>query len=114
MSTTPNTVTVNVTESNTETNHKPLRPHVVIMHDSEHHSDVYVFKVCSEVFKMSAQDIVEVVTLLCTEGKACVFSGHKELCELKAEQATSFGRDMTAIEMGYESVGPMTITVEPQ
>lgn len=114
MSTTPNTVTVNVTDNATETNSKPLRPHVVIMHDSDSHSDVYVFKVCQEVFKMSAEDIVEVITLLCTEHKACVFSGHRELCELKAEQAMSFGRDMTAIEMGYESVGPMTITVEPQ
>ena len=96
---------------NTDT--KPLRNHVVILHDSPAHSDMYVIEVLLKCCNMNMVAAIQAVKSIVTEGRAVVFSGHKEVCELKAEQITTFGGDKYAIEAGHESVGAMTVTVEP-
>ena len=96
-----------------KTDSKPLRNHVVILHDSPAHTDMYVIEVLLKCCNMNMVAAIQAVKAIVTEGRAVVFSGHRELCELKAEQITSFGGDKYAIEAGHESVGAMTVTVEP-
>jgi hypothetical protein len=98
-------------KSNTEA--KPLRNHVVLLHDSPAHTDMYVVEVCLKVCNMNMLQAIEAVKSIVTDGRAVVYSGHKELCELKAEQIISFGGDKYAQQAGHESVGAMTVTVEP-
>lgn len=114
---TPNTDIVTETATtvrvkpNTDT--KPLRNHVVVLHDSPAHTDMYVVEVCLKCCNMNMMQALQAVKSIITDGRAVVYSGHKELCELKAEQIISFGGDKYAIEAGHESAGAMTVTVEP-
>ena len=66
--------------------------HVVILNDEEHTFD-YVIELLTKVFKHPL-DAAELLTWkVHTEGRAIVFTTHKELAELKREQVLSYGPD---------------------
>lgn len=65
---------------------------VVILNDEEHTVD-YVIELLVKVFKHSLETADLLTWKVHTEGRAIVFTTHRELAELKREQVLSYGPD---------------------
>jgi ATP-dependent Clp protease adaptor protein ClpS len=88
---------------------KGQRPHVVIVYNDEEHSFEFVILVLMEVCKMSQDEAIEAALMIHDEGKAPVFSGLLEVCELKRDQIATF-RDELAIQAGAPNL-PLNVVV---
>lgn len=85
------------------------RDHVVILWNSEEHSFGFVIGVLMEVCKMTEEDAGETAFKVHKEGKAAVYHGLLEHCELKRDQLSTF-RDKAVIEAGGPNI-PLNVTV---
>lgn len=74
---------------------KPKRqpPYTVIIENDDYHTFDYVFELLQKVFKKSQQDAAKITIEIHELGRKQVWTGTKELAELKVEQVKNYGDD---------------------
>jgi len=93
-------------------NVKPRRqpPHVVIVFNDDDHTFDYVIHTFQKVFGYSLEKAFGLAETIHLAGKALVWTGAKEVAELKAEQIEQSGPDIYASKpVDY----PLRTAVEP-
>lgn len=115
MSTKPSTpIVVPETDTETEveevTSTRRVPPYNVILHNDDHHSMEFVVLTLCKVIGCSVEKAYELMMQAHTSGLAVIWTGPKEVAELKADQIHSCHeiRD----ENGKD-LGPLTCTIEP-
>jgi ATP-dependent Clp protease adapter protein ClpS len=94
--------------------HEPLKQYVVLLHDSPIHTDFYVIEMLSKICAMTVEQAKEAAAKFLPGAEVVsVFTGHLEICELKAEQIASYGGDPYALEMNLVSDTSMSASVVP-
>lgn len=81
---------------------------IVLLND-EQHSYNYVTRLLCEVFHMKAAQAGAVAVAVDRDGRAVVWSGHKEYAEFMRERVLAFGRDALV----ERCTGPMCALIEP-
>jgi ATP-dependent Clp protease adaptor protein ClpS len=95
------------THTQTQTR-QPWLWNVVLLDDDEHTYD-YVITLAQELFGRTLEEAYVIARTVDTEGRAILTTTHRELAELKREQAIAFGRDVLLAS----STGPMRVVIEP-
>jgi ATP-dependent Clp protease adaptor protein ClpS len=93
-----------VAEPQEETTVRLLPPYHVILENDDYHSMGFVVEVLCQVLNCTVEHACQLMLEAHTSGRAVVWTGPKEVAELKAEQIQSFH------EKPY---GPLGCTVEP-
>lgn len=91
---------------------KPLPPHVVFLHNDPHNSMEFVVRVLRKVLGLERSQAIRFMVVAHKRGRCAVWSGHKELAELKAAQITAAGPDPVAV-LHNKRAPPLKTTVEP-
>lgn len=76
---------------------KPLPPHAVVVLNDDLHSFDYVIETFQKVFGYSMEKCVMLAFAIHQEGRGIVWSGSKEVAELKVDQIRSAGPDIYAV-----------------
>ena len=96
------------TREQEETGVKLLPPYNVILDNDDHHSFEFVMEVLRKVLGCTEQRAFQLTEQAHTKGRAIIWSGSKEVAELKVEQVH------TCHEMrGSKDLGPLSCTMEP-
>jgi ATP-dependent Clp protease adaptor protein ClpS len=90
-----------------ETQHLPPY-HVIILNDEEHTFE-YVIELLAKVFGHSLDAAKALTWRVHNEGRAVVYTTHKEKAELKRDQALAFGSD----PWSDVPTGPIGCYIEP-
>lgn len=88
---------------------KTLPPYNVILLNDDHHSAEFVVEVLRKVLACTEQKAFVLMHEAHTRGRAIVWSGAKEVAELKAEQIQSFHE----IRADGRKLGPLGVEIEP-
>ncbi len=104
-----NTVTTHVEEAES-VDSKPMRQHGVVVHNDEEHSVPFVIDVLQKVCHLNQEQAIEATLKIHNEGQAVVYVNSLEVCELKADQISTF-RDALAIAHGKDSTGLATSVI---
>ena len=88
---------------------RQIPPYHVILFNDDHHSMEFVVEVLCKTFGYSVQRSIEFMWEAHTTGRAVVWTGPKEVAELKVEQLTSFHE----IRDNGAKLGPLGCTIEP-
>jgi ATP-dependent Clp protease adaptor protein ClpS len=89
---------------------KRLPPHAVVLFNDEQHTFAYVIETLMKVFGYSQEKSYQLTLQIHNAGRGIVWSGAKEVAELKCEQIRSAGPDFYA-EKKVDF--PLRATVEP-
>ena len=95
-----------------EPDRKPLPPHVVVLHNDPHNGIHFVVTVLRKVLGLPLTQAARMTAVTHRRGRCAVWSGHRELAELKAAQIRAAGPDPVAVAGGGKC-GPLKATVEP-
>jgi ATP-dependent Clp protease adaptor protein ClpS len=95
------------TESHQRTRRQP--PYHVILLNDDDHSYAYVILMLKELFGHPPEKGFKIADEVDKQGRAVVFTGQKEVAELKQEQIHAFGPDPTI----SRCQGSMTAVLEP-
>lgn len=85
------------------------RDHVVLVWNDDEHTEMFVMAVLMEVCKMNQEQAFKTAMQIHEEGKAPVYRGLLEPCELKRDQIATF-RDKFVVENGGPNL-PLNVTV---
>jgi ATP-dependent Clp protease adaptor protein ClpS len=91
---------------------KPRRqpPYAVIVHDDDYHTYEYVIECLQRVCGHPLEKAFELTKQIDQTGRAAVWSGPKEVAELKRDQIRGFGPDFHAsVTVKF----PLGVTIEP-
>lgn len=91
------------------TDFEPLKPHAVVVLNDDEHSFEYVVDTFLKVFKYPVEKCAKLALKIHENGRWVVWSGSKEVAELKAEQIKSAGPDMWAAK---KVTWPLGVLVE--
>jgi len=97
------------TEPREETRTRRIPPYNVILENDDHHSMQFVIEVLSKVLGCALERAYQFMMEAHNSGRAVIWTGTREVAELKAEQVLTFtekrddGRDL----------GPLGCVVEP-
>jgi ATP-dependent Clp protease adaptor protein ClpS len=86
-----------------------IPPYHVILENDDHHSFEFVVEVLCKALGYSEQRAFLLTNEAHTKGRAIVWTGSKEVAELKAEQIESFHE----IRPDGRKLGPLGVTIEP-
>jgi ATP-dependent Clp protease adaptor protein ClpS len=86
-----------------------LPPYHVILANDDHHSFEFVVEVLQKALHYDTQKAVLLTTEAHHQGRAVVWTGSKEVAELKMEQMLSFHETRA----GGDKLGPLGVTIEP-
>lgn len=86
-----------------------LRPWQVVLLDDDDHTYDYVIEMLMNLCGHSLERGLRSARAIGREGRGVVFTGHRELAELKAEQISDFGVDPRL----STSSGGMTVILQP-
>lgn len=75
---------------------KRLPPYAVILENDDHHTYGYVMEMLQRVFGKSVEDAFILTQKVDEEGEAQVWTGQKEVAELKRDQVRGYGPDLYA------------------
>lgn len=94
-----------------KTDKKPKRqpPYNVILMNDEFHTVQYVVALCKKIFGHPVEKGLMVAKEVDQSGRAILWTGTRELAELKQEQIHSLGAD----PLVEKCVGSMTAVIEP-
>ncbi len=92
------------TSKNTDVRSGILPPYNVIIKNDDFHTMAFVVLVLMEVFKYEKMHSFKLMATIHQEGEAVVWTGQKEIAELKMEQ-------VLAIPEG--KLGPLDVRIEP-
>lgn len=90
---------------------KLLPPYAVILHNDDYNTFDFVIEVIIKVFHYPVEKAVAHTLEAHQTGRSIVWSGSKEVAELKAEQIHSCGADPEAKSRGAQ---PLQVSVEAQ
>jgi ATP-dependent Clp protease adaptor protein ClpS len=93
-----------------ETTQRLLPPYHVILANDDHHSMEFVVEVLRKVLGVTQERAIQLMLEAHTTGRAIVWTGPKEVAELKAEQFHTFHEIRNP---GQVDLGPLTCTIEP-
>jgi ATP-dependent Clp protease adaptor protein ClpS len=105
----PDTITTPTVQPAEDLRTKLLPPYNVILANDDHHSMQFVMEVLCKVLGCAAERAFLLMMEAHNTGRAVIWTGAKEVAELKAEQVTTFhetradGRDL----------GPLGCSIEP-
>ena len=95
-------------EESTQTRRIP--PYHVILHNDDHHSFEFVVDVLQKALGFNDQRAFLLTHTAHTEGRAVVWTGPKEVAELKVEQIETFHE---LREPAGTDLGPLGVSIEP-
>jgi ATP-dependent Clp protease adaptor protein ClpS len=90
---------------------KQLPPYAVILHNDDFNTFDFVIGVIMKVFHYPVEKAIAHTLEAHQSGRSIVWSGSKEVAELKAEQIHSCGADPKARERGAQ---PLQVSIEAQ
>jgi ATP-dependent Clp protease adaptor protein ClpS len=93
-----------------DTHTRRVPPYHVILLNDDHHSMQFVVEVLCKALGCNAERAVEYMLEAHTSGRAVVWTGPKEVAELKAEQISTFHE---VRESDGKALGPVGCTIEP-
>ena len=92
-----------------QTRTRRLPPYNVILENDDHHSFEFVVEVLQKAIGFDQQKAFHLTHEAHTSGRAIVWTGAKEVAELKVEQIRGFHE----IRAGGRKLGPLSCTIEP-
>jgi ATP-dependent Clp protease adaptor protein ClpS len=92
-----------------ETKTRRIPPYNVILENDDHHSMEFVLGVLQKALGYNEQKCYELMMLAHTSGRAVVWTGTKEVAELKMEQMLSFHE----IRANGKKLGALGVYIEP-
>jgi ATP-dependent Clp protease adaptor protein ClpS len=87
-----------------------IPPYNVILENDDYHSMEFVVTVLREVLHCALERAVQLTWEAHTTGRAIIWTGPKEVAELKAEQVQTF-QEIRATDNA--KLGPLGCTIEP-
>jgi ATP-dependent Clp protease adaptor protein ClpS len=105
---TPDTGTITKPREREETRTRFLPPYNVILENDDHHSFEFVMEVLRKVLGCTQQRAFQLTELAHNSGRAIIWTGAKEVAELKVEQVHTFHETR-----GSRKLGPLGCTLEP-
>jgi ATP-dependent Clp protease adaptor protein ClpS len=96
-------------KTTTSTSSKQLPPYNVIILNDEEHTFEYVIDLLTKIFHHGAAMAESLTWKIHREGRAIVYTTHKEKAELKRDQVLSGGADPRM----SNSKGPLSCYIEP-
>ncbi len=91
-----------------ETRTRLLPPYHVILENDDHHSMEFVIEVLQKALGFNEQRSYQLMMLAHGSGQAVVWTGSKEVAELKLEQMLTFHETH-----GNKNLGPLGVRIEP-
>jgi ATP-dependent Clp protease adaptor protein ClpS len=104
------TVTNPRTKPREETRTRRLPPYHVVIANDDDHSIEFVVEVLKKVLGCPLERALQLTLEAHTSGRAVIWTGPKEVAELKAEQVQTFHE---VRERDSQDLGPLTCTIEP-
>jgi ATP-dependent Clp protease adaptor protein ClpS len=98
------------TREQESTNTRRVPPYNVILLNDDHHSIEFVVEVLQKALGFNQQRAVLLTLQAHTEGRSVVYTGTKEVAELKAEQIQTFHE---VRERDGANLGPLGVSIEP-
>ncbi len=92
-----------------QTTTRRIPPYNVILENDDYHSFEFVIDVLQKVFGFNDQTAFQYTNEAHTQGRAVVWTGPKEVAELKIEQITSYHE----IRSDGKKFGPLGCSIEP-
>lgn len=92
-----------------QTRSRRLPPYNVILENDDFHSFDFVISVLRKVFGVSEERALEFAIMAHKTGRSIVWTGAKEVAELKLDQIHSFSE----IRADGAKLGPLGATIEP-
>jgi ATP-dependent Clp protease adaptor protein ClpS len=92
-----------------ETRTRRVPPYNVILENDDHHSMEFVIEVLGKALGYSTERSYQLMLQAHTTGRAVVWTGPREVAELKAEQIRTFPE----IRGNGVDLGPLGVNVEP-
>ena len=86
-----------------------IPPYNVILENDDYHSFEFVIEVLRKALGCTEQQAFLLTHEAHTKGRAIVWTGPREVAELKAEQIQSFHE----VQSGGRKLGPLGVTIEP-
>ena len=97
------------TKAREKTKTRRVPPYVLILENDDHHSMEFVIEVLLKTLGYPQERCVQLMMQAHTDGRAIVWTGPKEVAELKAEQIHTFHE----IRAGGRDLGPLGCSIEP-
>jgi ATP-dependent Clp protease adaptor protein ClpS len=104
----PDTGTATKPREREETRTRLLPPYNVILENDDHHSFEFVIDVLRKVLGCTEQRAFRFAEQAHTTGRAVIWTGSKEVAELKVDQIRSFHEIRGSLKLG-----PLGCTLEP-
>jgi ATP-dependent Clp protease adaptor protein ClpS len=95
-------------EPQTDTRSKLLPPYHVIIENDDHHSQMFVVLVLRKVFGYDEPKAIDLMFTAHETGEAVVWTGPKEVAELKLDQLRTFHEERDDADLG-----PLRCRIEP-
>ena len=105
----PETIVTTRPKSDEQTRSRRVPPYHVILENDDHHSMEFVVEVLTKALGYSAERCVQLMLQAHNTGRSVIWTGSKEVAELKAEQIQTFHE----IRAGGRDLGPLGCTIEP-
>jgi ATP-dependent Clp protease adaptor protein ClpS len=100
--------TTPVAEPETDTRPKVLPPYHVLIENDDHHSQLFVVLVLRKVFGFDDAQAIERMHAAEEAGEAVVWTGPKEVAELKVDQLRTYHE-----KRDDHDLGPVSCRIEP-
>jgi len=97
------------TKPTEETRTRRIPPYNVVLENDEYHSMQFVVEVLCKVLGCSVERAYQYMMEAHTSGRAVIWTGTREVAELKAEQINTFPE----VRDDGQHLGPLGCTVEP-
>jgi ATP-dependent Clp protease adaptor protein ClpS len=106
----PETIVRTKTKTHDQTKSRHLPPYNVILENDDVHSCEFVVEVLCKALGYTAERSTQLMLQAHTTGRAVVWTGSKEVAELKADQIRTFHELRGP---GETSLGPLGCMIEP-
>jgi ATP-dependent Clp protease adaptor protein ClpS len=101
--------TLTTTQPREETSTRRVPPYNVILENDDYHSFGFVVDVLSKALGYTAARAFQLMEQAHTTGRAVVWTGPKEIAELKVDQISTFHEKLP----DGTTLGPLGCTIEP-
>jgi ATP-dependent Clp protease adaptor protein ClpS len=99
-----------ITKRKTREKTRRIPPYNVILENDDHHSFEFVVQTLSKALGYAVEKCFQLTQEAHEKGRAVVWTGPKEVAELKAEQIRTF-HEVRAVD--GKQLGPLGCTIEP-
>lgn len=106
----PDVVVTPKPKTREETRTRRIPPYNVILENDDHHSFEFVVNVLQKALGYTAQRAFQLTKQAHESGRAVVWTGPKEVAELKSDQIRTFHE---VREPGGKNLGPLGCSIEP-